>query len=1123
MACNEKNPLQRDGSSQSQRFLKALDPASAPIEELGLRDWLQFAAAYAEKVNYFSVTDSNHPQGDWSSFFIEDAGDLDAFVKQAEEKIKNAQAGFPDPDIKSDVEPHLALFMCFVLLLQHATDSVNELTGRHLDFYYKQVLQLSNRGEVPDKVHVIFELAKNLSGYLLAEGTLLDAGKDKSTKPKPLAFATENELAVNKANIAALKSFYRSASAKKLAYADVTNSLDGLGTPIKDDPAKWNAFGNDNWPAATMGFAVASKALLLSEGERTITLTLTFDTSPGTLPVADMPAMFKVFLTSEKDWLQASFATTNAFKQTTSAPFQLAIKVVVPPKEKAIVPYNKLIHKENYNTDLPVMRLLVKTQGTSYDVYGQLASAGLSKIGIDVAVKGMKNLVVENDNGPVDPSKPFAAFGAQPRNGSNLYIGSNEIFQKKWTEITPNISWKNVPENLPDYYTAYRKDYLEKPFSADKYNITASNASDTSATVGGGISITSDDDFTADVTYLRDGQWYPDDSADKEIKLFSGTITVEPKGVSQVSNDPLVYANMITYFTETYYVGGSSGNTGGSSGNTGSGSGYYQKSQNEKAMMTEYTQGNVYQVYGFNGFSGYNSGLQTQTGTFSAGAKDNFIRITLTRDFLHNAYPKLYAAALSKTGDSALLPNEPYTPQISALTVDYTASAGNDLNSLTGTPDVLLGNYLQREVQFFHETPFGQKEQHPFLKSQLSGLIGNNISVMPKAPPLAALYIGIANIDNGSIVSMLFQVAEGSEDPTAPSFSSTVKPTWYFLSGNEWLAMDKTALISDDTNNFLRPGIIQLMVPQGASTANTFLNNNLTWLAVELPGTLNVNSVCKFISINTQAALAQFADKGNELSHLAGGIAPGTIAKLVSRLPQIKSVTQPYASFGGALPEDDKAFRIRVSERLRHKHRAVNIWDYEHLVLSNYPQVYRVKCLNHTFSDQNNYCEVSPGSVRVVIIPDIHNKNTFDTFKPMVSTNTLSEIEKYLSALVGLHVDLKVINPEYQEITLDFGVKFYGDLDKNLYAIKLNNDLISYLSPWAFNQDAEIDFGGTLYKSVAIRFIEELSYVDYITNFKMYFSGSPADPDILQATNSKAILVSAKQHTIKTAAIPVCP
>jgi len=543
------------------------------------------------------------------------------------------------------------------------------------------------------------------------------------------------------------------------------------------------------------------------------------------------------------------------------------------------------------------------------------------------------------------------------------------------------------------------------------------------------------------------------------------------------------------------------------------------KVYSEKAAVEQYTEGNDYYYWGWGGISGITSGIITETGNFSAGAKDNFMRITLATDLLHSLYPQIYAVAMVK-GNGFLIPKEPFTPQIAALTLDYSAKATNDINALsTASPADQLSDYIDRGIQLFHETPFGQKEQHLFLKSQFGALVPQTISLMPQAPALAGFYLGISNIPNGSIVSLLFQVAEGSEDPRKPTFSDTVKPQWYFLAGNEWLALDKQHIVSDDTNNFLRPGILQIKIPDTAITTNTFMNNGLTWLGVELPTDVSVDSVCKFINVHIQAGQASFFDQGNELSHLLNGIAPGTISKLVNRLPQIKTITQPYASFGGLPPEDDEDFRIRVSERLRHKNRAVNIWDYEHLVMSKFPQVYRVKCLNHT----NDDVEVAPGSVRVVVIPDIHNKNTFDPFQPRVSTNTLSEIEQHLSKLIDLHVDLKVINPEYEEIMLDFSVKFYKDLDDNIYHDKLNTDLIGYLSPWAYNQDAEIDFGGTLYKSVMIRFIEELPYVDYIANFKMYFTATGvADPDVLQAGNSKAILVSAKQHNIDTKYTPIC-
>jgi hypothetical protein len=477
---------------------------------------------------------------------------------------------------------------------------------------------------------------------------------------------------------------------------------------------------------------------------------------------------------------------------------------------------------------------------------------------------------------------------------------------------------------------------------------------------------------------------------------------------------------------------------------------------------------------------------------------------------------------MSNTARTSVIPEKPYTPEIASLTVDYKASASNKIDDLTSSNDnpALLSDYLNHGVQFFHETPFGQSEQHPFLKKQYHGLIDANISGMPKVPDLAGFYIGIAGIETGSVASILFQVAEGSEDALAPSFTDTIQPKWFYLSGNEWLTLDKKNIISDDTNDFLRSGIIKFLIPQGATTNNTFLNQNLTWLGVELPASVTIDSVCKFINVHIQAAEAEFADNDNELSHLASGLPAGTISKLVDRLPQIKSIAQPYASFGGLLPEDDGAFRLRVSERLRHKHRAITIWDYEHLVMAQFPQVFRVKCLNHT----DDSSEVAPGSVRVVAIPDIRNQISFDPFKPRVSKNTLSEITKYLSGLNSQHVDLLTINPDYEEVILSFKVKFYFGLDENLYAAKLNTDLINYLSPWAFNQNADIDFGGTLYKSVMIRFIEELSYVDYIADFKMYFTATgPANPDVLEAGNSKAILVSAKQHIIDTQTVPVCP
>ena len=77
---------------------------------------------------------------------------------------------------------------------------------------------------------------------------------------------------------------------------------------------------------------------------------------------------------------------------------------------------------------------------------------------------------------------------------------------------------------------------------------------------------------------------------------------------------------------------------------------------------------------------------------------------------------------------------------------------------------------------------------------------------------------------------------------------------------------------------------------------------------------------------------------------------------------------------GGKTPEQPADFNVRVSERLRHKRRALTIWDYERLVLEKFPQIYKVKCLNHTQYEPapgpgGIYRELAPGHVTIVTVP----------------------------------------------------------------------------------------------------------------------------------------------------------
>jgi len=185
--------------------------------------------------------------------------------------------------------------------------------------------------------------------------------------------------------------------------------------------------------------------------------------------------------------------------------------------------------------------------------------------------------------------------------------------------------------------------------------------------------------------------------------------------------------------------------------------------------------------------------------------------------------------------------------------------------------------------------------------------------------------------------------------------------------------------------------------------------------------------------------------------------------------------------------ENDNTFYTRVSERLRHKDRCISPWDYERMVLEEFPAVHKVKCIPHAafIPAKNSYCWYAPGNVVIVVVPDLRNKNAVDPLRPRLDSNTLSLITDFVNDHSGMQVNVKVKNPEYQKIQLRFSVKFYKGFEFNYYSNKLIEAIKEYLTPWAFESGVDAEFGGKVYKSALVDFVEEQEYVDYVTDFRL--------------------------------------
>lgn len=1030
--------LTSNGSDQKQRYLNALQPENIRLNDFELTDWVLFAHNFSEYVNYFETSNSQTPSGNWKPFFdfFKWNGEKPSIENQLKlDRVKKELTGLIEENKKRyAITPHLTLFLTFLMLLENSKKRYNNLTKRHLDFYYSQILHIDKLPATPDKVYLIFELAKNALQEKIEAKTGFDGGKD--TLGKTRTYYTNNELIANKTVVSLLKNIYNDIDEKKITASPVANSYDGLGAAFPDkNNTQWWPFGYidktgvlPKLPNPTLGFAVASPILFLSEGKRSIQMSFTFQNDITAITSAIIKECLSLQLTTAKKWLEVteialSLPIKSGSSYTTSVSGKtMKIAFLLDENADAITGYDAKVYGEEFATNLPVAKFnLDVTKANGYDLYKLLAENKLENIVINIDVQNIKNTVLENDNGSINAAKPFFAFSPQPVDSSNFLIKYNEAFTKKWENINIDILWKNTPVDFVEHYKAYKTTALNT-ISVGAFKSSVLNASNGFISTGG--IVTANSYFQYQPAILSNNIWQNYGSA---ATLFTAT-------------NP---------FKTTLNIANSN-------------------------FITE---------------------------------KNGQLKLTLTKSFLHKLYPKIYALALSTDDANVVIPNEPYTPLAENLILNYTASETTKFSVTVG--ETLEGIYTKNKAKLFHIHPFGYSEEHSYLKSILDYVENENSYLFPTYCKGGELFIGLENVQELQQITLLFQVLEGSENPTTRSFTGKQKIEWSVLGNNEWRILNPSDILGNETDNLLQSGILKFNLPKEATQNNTRLPKNYIWLKAKMHKKFDV--VCKITGIHSQAVLAAFQDNANDLSHLKTGLEAGTISKLLQRLSNIKSVTQPYNSFGYKPVESSEDYYRRISERLRHKNRAVTMWDYEHIVLQKFPELYKVKCLNHTCDDSYQ----SPGNVTLVVIPDTVNKNVFDIYQPRVSTATLNKVKKHIDQLNSMHVTTYVINPKYEEVQVDLKVKFKPGYDENFYMQELNADIIKFLSPWALDKNIPITFGVTIHSSLLINYIEKLGYVDYLQDVKLLKNGVLSDKAAVP-TNPKSILVSAKNHVIST-------
>lgn len=947
--------------------------------------------------------------------------------KYASDALEQSLSDFPSHT------PHYALYLVFIHLFKYQQQSINALPEKHLQFYYRQILQLKNKPAVPDTVNLTIELQKNTAALMLPAGTAFKAGKD--TDGQEIFYATRQDFVVNQTKIKALKSLLKVAytdntygSYQNIHKSEIANSDDGAGAALTSRDKSWSAFGDEKKlkETAALGFALTSVHFYLSEGKRVITITLNFKQAV-TVNNLLLQKAFQIKLTGEKSWITVAPAQVT----TTVKANQLVFSILLGPEIPAVVGYTEKLHQGWFHTTLPIVQFVLVMQRNMYNLYQALSTLTISTIQVKTQVEGLKKIAVSTDTGAVDAAKPFMPFGASPHLGSAFILGIKEAFQKPLTDLKLLFEWDKLPPEGLDIFE--QNNYPYKDASGIlRYR-----------------------KHLVDLSYLQSGIWIDET---EPRGLFTGKELFTSNFYSIWSRPENKYARTATdYAVDTW----------------------------ENSYDFVHCPLDKYQP----------SPIQDNQSDekYKISSRDGFLKLELAgSDFGHDDYlDKVMNPVITSTTSGATVTQTrntvkpPYTPVIKSVEVNYSSSSVLNLNGSANS------------AAFYYLMPFGFQEQQ-----------GSGFTWLPSFVNEGELYIGMQYAQPAQSVSFIFQLSEGSANP----LKNKQEVLWSYLSTqNKWVSFDKYQ-VEDRTNGLLVSGLIIFQLPGNLAIDADLMDSGLAWIRASVAQ--NTDAICRIIDIQPQGIEAFFTDINGSGNQYKTHIPAGTISKLVISNPLIKKINQPFDSTGGAPTENDVTFNLRVSERLRHKQRAITIWDYERLVLQQFPDIYKVKCLNHTGLQGADWNELLSGHVTVITIPDLKNRNAVDPLLPYTSLGKLQEIQQYLSKLTSPFVQLQVVNPLFEEVQFDFEVRFFEQYDAGVYSGILNDAIEQFLSPWAFDTGKDIEFGGKISKSLVLKFIEDQYYVDYVSCFRMNHWIDVAANQVLKnveeaiATTSRSILVS---------------
>lgn len=995
--------------------------------------------------------------------------------------VEHAKDAYNSVKVTGSQFPDTVLLRSFVKLLKVQQDQLNEISGNHLQFYFKDILKQSKKPEQADQVFVNAKLSSQNSSFNLPIGSLFNAGLD--VNKQPILFETLRNSTLNPAELIGGFTLNQLPSTSEMVslYKEAVPTPGVLKKDEDGNVVSWDTFGSGTKVKSniqTMGFSFASPMLLMKEGTRKVTITMTFNSN--SIVKENFFKNGSYYLSTKTGWLTIkndngtlpSKITSDArnlyFSNPIISPSQtLTFTIILGDAIPAIEKSTK--NPDGFDANWSMFKMTFDKFPNSPED-SKIMSPELSTVSITTQVTGVKTFELYNDVSKLSTKAPFPLFGPTPLVNSSFFIGSAEMFSKKLTKLALNFNW-DIPKtlNFQNYYQEYNdnltlitgdnRDVNEKLKNVEKEGNMLLNAIPALKPWQKLLHVLENLKKTFENIFSKaeNNQSVPFNNTCFKVgfEFLQNTIWSSFKLIEKTSNPSVPFSNISVMYNE--------------------GANSVSSSKPPKVISS-----NKDFTYGIDESFEPDPSIQFTPLVYTDKSENGFMRMNLVGPTLGFG-SSVFGEVISKIALANALElmkkkaatNEPakvpFIPKVKSLTAAYTASQ-------TYTMDFAQNE--KNPIQCYTYTPFGNYQVYDSnakpstYVNQVNTTLDNRISEpSTKEPPIShldylplfpslsnnrMLYLSMKNLVTQSELNLFFKLNRAVGIANSNIFN------YQFLTETGWESSD---ILLDGTKGFTCSGIIKINVPSKVTNKHNTMPSNMYWFGIGGIGKANNVAQTSFLESNglelTRTGTKYLSDSS------APTIAAETIKKTANPTPEITSVIQTFASFGGLEAENGTLMNQRVSTRLKTKGRVSNSVSYFNMIAQKFPDIYYSK----SYYDSTTY------KTNVLLVKKFDSVNEAGAFSPLVSECKEKMVHQYVKKNASGLTKFNVQNFELIPVTVTATIVVNNNTGKVEMQNKINAALKLFLSPWITSKGKQLPIDQSISKSQFTSLIKSIEGV----------------------------------------------